>query len=533
MNGRAGAFKSRSALWVGIIASGAALASILVTALYDNISTRKAEAREISFKVVDLDEKSLDPTLWAKNFPRQFDGFQRTVELTFTKYGGAGPDQKPISKLEEDPNLVTIFSGYAFSIDYNRRRGHAYMLTDQRITGRVTKAKQTGSCLHCHASNAVAFREVGVKRGAPGTLDESLTSAHGQAQLLEGLEGVSKMPFEEAAKLVDHPVGCLDCHDPKNMALRVTKPAFIRGIAALASGDGAVPHLPSIESWRKGDRSRPYDPNRDASRQEMRSMACGQCHVEYYCGPKATLFFPWNKGLKVEQIEAYYDEYKFPDGHRFFDWKHPKTGAEVLKAQHPEFETWSQSLHARSGVSCADCHMPYVREGAIKVSDHHVRSPLLNISRSCQTCHRFPEEQLKATVLTIQDRHHTLMLRAEDALVQLITAVEKARKSGADEAALAKVFEFQRKAQWRVDFINAENSMGFHAPQEAARVLAESIDYSLQGYVSLSALQQSASRPQPSTDKPGTLGRSTPGPPSPGSSSSLGKTVSLLQAPGG
>ena len=50
-------------------------------------------------------------------------------------------------------------------------------------------------------------------------------------------------------------------------------------------------------------------------------------------------------------------------------------------------------------------------------------------------------------------------------------------------------------AQWRVDFINAENSMGFHAPQEAARILAESIDYSRQGYVSLSAVQESASRP--------------------------------------
>src|SRR6266852_936622 len=490
MTEKPGPFKSRPALWAGIIAGGAALATALVMALYANISERKAEARQISFKVVDLDERSIGPALWAKNFPRQFDGFQRTAELTFTKYGGAGPHPKPISKLEEDPRLVTIFSGYAFAIDYNRRRGHAHMLTDQRVTGRVTKVKQTGSCLHCHASNVLAFREVGLKRGAPGSLDESLTSAHGQAQLLEGLEGISKMPYDEANKLVDH---------------------------AVASGDAPVPHLPSIEKWRKGDRSRPYDPNQDASRQEMRSMACGQCHVEYYCGPKATLFFPWNKGLKVEQIEAYYDQYKFSDGHRFFDWKHPKTGAEVLKAQHPEFETWSQSLHARSGVSCADCHMPYIREGAIKVSDHHVRSPLLNISRSCQTCHRFPEEQLKATVLGIQDRHHALMERAEEALVQLISAVEKARKSGLDEAALAEVFEFQRKAQWRVDFINAENSMGFHAPQEAARVLGESIDYSRQGHVALNNLHQLASR--------------SPTPSSPSTSAPSGTRASLSRVP--
>src|SRR5262249_36353908 len=154
----------------------------------------------------------------------------------------------------------------------------------------------------------------------------------------------------------------------------------------------------------------------------------------------------------------------------------------------------------------------------IKISDHHVRSPLLNLSKSCQTCHRFPEEQLKATVLAIQDRHHELMIRAEDALVQLIGAVEKARKSGIDEAALQQVFEFQRKAQWRVDFINAENSMGFHAPQEAARILAESIDYSRQGFVSLTTLQLSASRPNPTTmtEKSAILGQAIPTPTRPG-----------------
>jgi len=485
--------RRRPALWAGIAAGAAAVGTALVMALYANISTRMAEAREIGFKVAELDEKTVDPALWAKNFPRQFDGYEKTIERLSTKYGGAGPDPKPISKLEEDPKLVTIFSGYAFAIDYNRRRGHAYMLDDQRVTGRVTKAKQTGNCMHCHASNAVAYRQEGLKSGAPGSLDEALTTPNGQAQLMRGLDAIAKMPFEEATKLVDHPVTCLDCHDPKTMVLRVTKPAFIRGIAALAAGTAPVPHLLSIEKWRKGDRSAPYDPNKLATRQEMRSMACGQCHVEYYCGPKTTLFFPWNNGLKAEQIESYYDQYKFADGHRFYDWKHPKTGAEVLKAQHPEFETWSQGLHAKSGVSCADCHMPYVREGAIKVSDHHVRSPLLDISRSCQTCHRFPEEQIKANVLAIQDQHKALMERAEIALVHFIGEVEKARSKGVNDVALAQVFELQRKAQWRVDFVNAENSMGFHAPQESARILGESIDYSRQGEVALTAVRQTFS----------------------------------------
>ena len=481
-------FFSRPLVRMGLIAAGAAVATVLVMALYASITSRKAEAKQTSFKLVDLDEKVVDPAQWGKNFPREYETYLKTSEKYSTKYGGAGSEALPKSRILEDPRLVTIFDGYAFSIDFNQRRGHAYMLDDQRNTKRVTERKQPGSCLHCHASNTVAFREQGLKAGAPGSLDEDFTSPNAQAQLMAGFEAVCKMPYADATKLVKHPVACIDCHDPKNMALRVTKPGFIRGIVALANSPEPVPHLPSIEKWRKGDRATPYDANRDASRQELRSMVCGQCHVEYYCGPKVTLFFPWNKGLKVEQIEATYDEYKFPDGHRFFDWQHGKTGAEVLKAQHPEFEMWSQGIHARSGVSCADCHMPYVREGALKISDHQVRSPLLNISRSCQTCHRFPEEELKARVTAIQDRTKALMDRAEDAVVNLIDDIVAAKKAGADEAKLKPIYELQRKAQWRVDFVNAENSMGFHAPQEVARILGEAIDYGRQGQVALREL---------------------------------------------
>src|SRR3954452_7833148 len=215
------------------------------------------------------------------------------------------------------------------------------------------------------------------------------------------------------------------------MELRVTRPGFIRGIQALAAGAAAVPHLESIERWRQGDRRTPYDPNVDASRQEMRSFVCGQCHVEYYCGPKVTLFYPWNNGLKVEQIESYYDSYKFPDGHTFYDWEHGETGGQVLKAQHPEFETWSQGIHARSGVACADCHMPYKREGAIKVSDHWVRSPLLMVNRSCQVCHSFPEAELAARVTAIQDRTHALIGRASAAVVDMLDAIRGAQAAGA------------------------------------------------------------------------------------------------------
>jgi nitrite reductase (cytochrome c-552) len=295
--------------------------------------------------------------------------------------------------------------------------------------------------------------------------------------------GSTTNAFQHAAGA--HPVSCVDCHDPKSMALRVTRPGFLRGIQALGAGTAPVPHLESLERWRRGKRERPFDPNVDASRQEMRSFVCAQCHVEYYCGPKTTLFYPWNNGLRVEQIESYYDAFKFPDGQNFYDWTHAETGANVLKAQHPEFETWSQGVHARSGVACADCHMPYKRDGAMKVSDHWVRSPMLNISRACQTCHPYPEAEIQGRVAAIQDRTHALLNRSASALTDLIDAVAAARKAGATDTQLAPVHALQRRAQWRLDFVAAENSMGFHAPQETARVLAEAIDYARQGQLAL------------------------------------------------
>lgn len=471
-----------------IAAVAAAIGTVGVMALYSNVAERQSEAHVTNFDIVKLNETTVDPAEWGKNFPRQYDSYLRTAEQYSTKYGGAGSEGIPKSRLENEPHLKEIFAGYAFAIEFNQRQGHAHMLEDQRTTKRVTEVKQPGACVHCHASNTVAYREVGLKEGAPGTLDEPFGSAHAREQLMKGFVTMSAMPYEDATKLVKHPVACIDCHEPSSMQLRVTKPGFLVGIAALAKSDEAVPHLPSIEKWRKGGRSRDYEPNLDASRQEMRSMVCGQCHVEYYCGPKMTLKFPWDRGLKFDRIEETWNATKFPDEHRFFDWKHAVTGAEVIKAQHPEFEMWSQGIHARSGVSCSDCHMPYVREGAMKVSSHHVRSPLLDVTRSCQTCHRFPEAELLARVDAIQERTHKLMLRAEDALVEMIKDVALAKARGVTEDQLIEVFELQRKAQFRLDFVNAENSMGFHAPQEAARLLGEAIDYARQGQLAVRAL---------------------------------------------
>jgi len=456
-----------------------ALGAAAATAIVLSVAERKAEGMQPFVRVVEVTEDTTDPAVWGKNWPRQYDSYLLTAQSTRTRFGGhGGSEALPAEKIERDPWLKRMFLGYAFSIDYRDRRGHAYMLADQEHTERLTKP-QSGSCLHCHASVMPLYRKLG----------------NGDAAA--GFEKTSSMSYQETSALLHdsghaHPVSCVDCHDPASMALRVTRPGFLQGIQALAAGDGAVPHLSSIERWRAGPRSQPYDPNADASRTEMRSFVCGQCHVEYYCSSKLKLTFPWANGLKVEDIEKTWNATTFSGGERFYDYKHAESDAPILKAQHPEFEMWSQGIHARSGVACADCHMPYMRDGASKVSDHWVRSPLLNVNRACQTCHHFPEEEMLARVSVIQERNLELMQNAGAALMDQIDAIVAAKAAGATAEQLAPALELQRQAQWRLDFVAAENSMGFHAPQEAARVLGESADLARQGQIA--AMQATAGK---------------------------------------
>ncbi|HYC77280.1 MAG TPA: ammonia-forming cytochrome c nitrite reductase subunit c552 [Planctomycetota bacterium] len=439
---------------VGVVSALAAAGAFW---LLVDVMEKRQEARNPFFRVVELDDRTVDPATWGRNFPLQYDDYRRTVDQKRTRYGGSeavprtptDADPRAIvaqSRLEEDPRLKTMWAGYAFSKDFREERGHAYMLDDQTYTERQHAAKQPGTCLHCHASVYVPYKDAG------------------GGDLIKGFEILNRMPFAEARTKVTHPVTCIDCHDPQTLALRVTRPGFLEGMRALKAGQGV----------------KDYDVNRDATRQEMRSYVCGQCHVEYHFkGPEKRLVYPWANGLKVEDIQAYYD------AEGFKDWTHAETGAPTLKAQHPEFELWNQGIHARSGVSCADCHMPYKRVGAQKISDHHVRSPLLNINRACQTCHKWSEDELRDRAETVQRRTFDLRNRAMDALVGLIGDLKAARAAGLDDAALAPARELQRRAQFRLDFIEAENSMGFHAPQEAARILAESVDFSRQGQLSV------------------------------------------------
>lgn len=443
----------------GLVIAGsvAAIGTLLVAALLTNIVERQAEARNPFYRVVELHDSLTDPEVWGQNFPLQYDDYMRTVDQERTRYGGSeamvreptARDPRTVvsqSRLDEDTRLREFWAGYAFAEDFREERGHAYMLSDQIFTRRQDVAQQPGTCLHCHASVYVPYKRIG------------------DGDLIAGWEAANRMPYDSALGFAEHPVACIDCHDSQTMALRITRPGFLNGIRTLKALEG-------IDD---------YDVNRDASRQEMRTFVCGQCHVEYYFeGPEKRLVYPWARGLLADSILAYYQA----NGH--VDWTHATSGAPALKAQHPEFELYNQGIHAQSGVACADCHMPFRRVGAMKISDHWVRSPMLNVANACQTCHTWPEEELVDRVHRIQDRTYEMRGVAIDAVLELTDDIARAAEAGLPETVLDEARDFQRQAQFLTDFIEAENSMGFHAPQEAMRVLARAIEFVRQGQKAL------------------------------------------------
>lgn len=428
-----------------------------VSYLLISISDKKNESKNPFFKVVDIPVMEDDPEVWGKNFPHQYDTYKRMVDQKRTKYGGSEALLQAPSKADprsivaqsrlEDEQLKRMWAGYAFSHDFREERGHAYMMVDQEFTKRQDFTPQPGACINCHASTYVPMMKLG------------------NGDLYKGFHALNKIPYVEARAQVKHPVSCIDCHNPQNMELRITRPAFMEGIKA----------------YKKTTGVHNYEVNKHATKQEMRSFVCAQCHVEYYFkGPEKTLTFPWDKGIKGDQILSYYRE----NGHK--DWVHAETGAPALKAQHPEFETYSQGSHARAGVSCTDCHMPYQRLGAMKITNHHIQSPMLNVNKSCQTCHHAPEEELKERVQTIQERHLEMRKKAMDALMQFMDNIKAAKARNLDKGRIEKALIVQREAQFLVDFIEAENSTGFHAPQESARLIVTAMDMIRQGEIILS-----------------------------------------------
>ncbi len=412
--------------WVGPVVFVLAAAVVaLLGLLAVSILEHRWEARRVAVAIVPLPQWEADPAAWGLNYPREYQTYlEATQSDTRTRYGGSFPRDY----LDADPNLVVLWARYGFAKDYKQARGHPHSVEDILATKRITP-KTVGTCWTCKSADV------------PRLLHEM------------GPADFYAADFHELRDEITHPIACRDCHDPETLELVITRPALREGLTALGRDPDALSH------------------------QEMRSMVCAQCHSEYYFKGGSYLVFPWAKGTRPEEMLAYYD------GHDFADFTHAVSGTRVVKAQHPDWELWRTGIHAYRGVSCADCHMPYVSEGGAKYTDHHIQSPLLTINRSCAVCHRWTEKEIRTRVEATQDKVHAALVRAESALVKAHFDVAAAGQAGADETALAEVRRLVRHAQFRWDYVRSSNGTGIHSPQEATRILGEAADLAQQARV--------------------------------------------------
>ncbi|MFO7719076.1 MAG: ammonia-forming cytochrome c nitrite reductase [Gillisia sp.] len=404
------------------------IAVFLLALLANSIIDRKAEARFAYQPQVEIEGIEPRDSVWGLNYPRQYQSYRKTADTTFK---GLYSTSGFADVLDDQPELVILWAGYAFSKDYNQPRGHSHAVTDIQNTARVGSPMEKGdgpmpsTCWTCKSPDV------------PRLMSEM------------GVTEFYSQKFSDFGSEVINPIGCADCHNPQNMNLTITRPALVEAFEAMGKDIA------------------------NASHQEMRSLVCAQCHVEYYFAKDipgkedaAYLTFPWQDGLTVEAMEAYYDTIEFAD------WVHPLSKARMIKAQHPDYEIFSMGVHAKRGVSCADCHMPYKTEGGQKFTDHHIGSPLSNVENSCFVCHREKKEDLISDVYERQTKikQGTSYLQKEIAKAHI--EAKKAWDLGATEAQMADILMGIRHAQWRWDFTVASHGAAFHAPLETSRIVS-------------------------------------------------------------
>ncbi len=401
-----------------------------------SVTERRAEIATLyANKVIEIEGINAKSEEWGLNYPREYNTWKKTKEMDYSsKHLGNTPEDV----LESRPEMVVLWAGYAFSRDYSAPRGHMHAIEDMRATLRVGSPDenhpnlQPSTCWTCKSPDV------------PRMMEEL------------GIAEFYKAAWSDNGAEVVNPIGCADCHDPATMQLAISRPAL-------------------IEAFERQGRN-----IEDATPQEMRSLVCAQCHVEYYFkGDGKYLTFPWDGGMTVEAMEEYFDNAQYAD------WTHALSRTPMLKAQHPDYELFILGPHGQRGLSCADCHMPYRSEGGIKYSDHQVMSPLKNISSTCLTCHRDSEEQLLKYVYEYQDKALEIRDRVEVELSKAHILAKRAWDNGATDKAMADVLKYIRQAQWRWDYAVASHGGSFHAPVETQRILAHSLDRSLQAQLEL------------------------------------------------
>ena len=394
-----------------------AIVVLLVAILASTIIERKNEAKyayKPSVKINDLEPRN---EIWGENYPREYQSYMQTSDTNYrSKYNGSSM----IDMLEVDPRLVVLWAGYGFSKDYNQGRGHYYAVEDVQNTLRTgapldpTEGPMPATCWTCKSPDVPRLmKEIGIKEFYSGK-------------------------WAAKGEQMHNSIGCADCHDSETMALTITRPAL-------------------VEAFERQGKSMD-----DFSHQDMRSLVCAQCHVEYYFDktrhegvPYLTL--PWDIGMSVEDMEEYYDSKNFSD------WTHALSRAPMLKAQHPGYEVYMTGVHADRRVSCADCHMPYRSEGGQKFTDHKIQSPLNNVHTSCQICHREESSKLYKDVFERQDRIIENRDKLEELLVRAHVEAKKAWDLGATELQMKDILQDIRHSQWRWDYAAASHGGSFHS----------------------------------------------------------------------
>lgn len=408
------------------------LVLVLVAAGCSNNSSEKT-ASAAGSKTTGLSADEISNEAFKNLFPLQYNSYMKNNKMEDTKYGGSinrskyDPDKEPL--------LPILFNGYGFALDYKEDRGHTYAFEDFMNSKRITD-KSIGSCYTCKSTAVPKMIE---------EMGDSYWSANLKSEI---------WPKGEA--MGHSPIGCSDCHDPKTMDLRVTRPSFYKALTAQGV-----------------DVSNP-------TKNDMRSYVCGQCHVEYhFAASNSEVTFPWNNGFKPEDMYEYYSTIAKKNGFEK-DWISNISGTPMLKAQHPEFETHMSGPHGKAGVSCADCHMPYERvDGKRKISSHWWTSPLKTMQTSCGQCHGDRDlDKLKDRVMEIEDTHIKALHEAEDISTSAHYYVNKMITSGVSQDKIKEAQEFVRKGQWFWDIVAAENSAGFHNPQGSMDSLRVSIEES-------------------------------------------------------
>ncbi|PXX23567.1 ammonia-forming cytochrome c nitrite reductase [Hoylesella shahii] len=419
--------------WQGWLLFGGSMVVVFILGLLvSSLMERRAEVVSIfNNRKTPMEGIVSENSKFASDFPREYETWKQTADTTFKSEFNSS---QAVDVLAQRPNMVILWAGYSFSWDYATPRGHQHAVEDVRRTLRtgapgVTEGKQPqpGTCWTCKGPDV------------PRVMKE------------QGLANFYKAPWSKWGDQIMNSVGCSDCHDSKTMDLKPARPAL-------------------YEAWQRVGK----DVNK-ATHQEMRSLVCAQCHTEYYFkGDGQYLTFPQDSGITVEAMEKYYDAMNYKD------YTHALSRAPILKAQHPGYEIHQMGIHGQRGVSCADCHMPYMSKGGVKYTDHHIMSPLANIERTCQTCHRQSAETLRQNVYERQRKCNEIRNRVENELATAHIEAKFAWDKGATEAEMKPVLDLLRKSQWRWDFAVASHGAAFHAPQEIMRILSHSLDFANQ-----------------------------------------------------